>query len=123
MASPAVASDPPVGSFTFATRLTNVRDHVPGGYEGVLNLTISSDGTVRGTYRAVDRGTERAVIGGLKGQNLWLEVGGNDSFHIEQRSLMGKSQAIPSFRDAATGNTNSMRTPFRSSSNVGITQV
>jgi hypothetical protein len=46
-----------------------------GEYDGVLQLSISPDGSVNGWYRPVDAGMLRTVIGGLDGDRLWLSLG------------------------------------------------
>jgi hypothetical protein len=87
---PAMAAVQHTGSFTFATTLTDVRDNVPGAYEGILNLHISQDGIIQGTYRSLDEGTDRPVTGGLTGTKVWLEIGDFDSMHIDGTFAGGK---------------------------------
>jgi hypothetical protein len=90
-ALPAGAAVKHAGIYTFATTLTDVRDNVPGAYEGILNLHVSKDGIIQGTYRSVDQGAEQIVIGGLTGNQLWLEIGGAESsFRIDGTFAGGK---------------------------------
>jgi hypothetical protein len=47
----------------------------PGGFEGVLRLTISRDGSIVGTYRDAYDGIPQVVAGGLEsGGRIWLDV-------------------------------------------------
>ncbi len=90
MPAPALAAVHGAGTFTFATTLTDVRDNLPGAYEGILNLRISPDGIVQGRYRALDDAREQTVTGGLKGTQLWLEIGDAGGFHIDGTFTGGK---------------------------------
>ena len=83
---------PPVeapGSYTFHTQLVDDRFYSAGAYEGVLNIKLSSDGTLNGTYRPIDSGMPQIVTGGVEGDNVWLDVGFN-RFHVTGTFVEGR---------------------------------
>jgi len=66
------------GTYTYATTLTP-QFYGAGAYEGVLRLTVANDGGIFGYFRYDDAGTVRSVVGGVTGNRIWLDLGGNVS--------------------------------------------
>jgi hypothetical protein len=52
-----------------------------GEYDGTLTLTVYPNGIVQGTYLPFD-GSYRSVTGGIKGRNIWLDIGENGRLHL-----------------------------------------
>jgi hypothetical protein len=58
-----------------------VSQYEAGEVDGVLALTVSSDGIVQGNYRPQD-GNFRTVTGGLDGRHIWLDIGSFGRFRV-----------------------------------------
>jgi len=61
-------------SVTFDTALAP-QYYGAGEYDGVLHLTIASDGAIMGYYRDGDTADVRTVFGGITGDRIWLDLG------------------------------------------------
>jgi hypothetical protein len=77
------------GTYYFDTYLTP-EYFGAGSYEGVLRLDVAAGGTISGIFRNVDSGGFRTVTGGETGNDLWLDLGGNDSRPFNVRVENGK---------------------------------
>jgi hypothetical protein len=64
------------GTYTFVTTLTP-QFYGAGAYEGVLRLTVASDGGISGYFRNDDAGSVREVVGGVTGNRIWLDLEGS----------------------------------------------
>ena len=73
-------------------------DYGVGVYEGTLNLNISPDGIVTGTYRPNDE-EYRQVTGGLTGDQIWLDIGFFGHLHIAGKLDNGKIVATTFLHD------------------------
>ena len=60
-----------------------------GNYEGTLQLTVSKNGIVNGYYRPNGE-SFNSVVGGLNGDEIWLDIGYNGGMHISGRLQGGK---------------------------------
>jgi hypothetical protein len=77
-------------TMTLNATLVEINPQGAGALEGALQLRISPDGIVEGTYRPVDSGSLRNVTGGLTGNQIWLDIGDNGVIHIEGTYQNGK---------------------------------
>jgi hypothetical protein len=73
----------PIDNQKFETSLVAVDRPTGGAFEGTLNLTISADGIVSGWFRDDGRSSLRTVTGGVEGDQIWLEIGSRQAFHID----------------------------------------
>ena len=70
-------------AFAWREGVEELADALPSGgdgslgiVDGILALTIYPGGIVQGTYSLADQGGFRGVSGGLKGDRIWLDIGG-----------------------------------------------
>ncbi|SRR5579884_903519 len=57
-------------------------DHRAGEVDGVLNITVSPDGIVQGTYRDADTGRSEIVAGGDENGQIWFDIGAAQRLHV-----------------------------------------
>lgn len=60
----------------YQLKTCEVIERQAGEFDGILALTIYPGGIVQGTYSLADQGGFRGVSGGLKGDRIWLDIGG-----------------------------------------------
>ena len=63
----------------YNTRL--IPQYNAGEYDGQLRLTINAEGIVSGTYLPSDGG-RKTVSGGVKGDDIWLDIGFRGNWHV-----------------------------------------
>jgi opacity protein-like surface antigen len=73
-------------------------DYGVGVYEGTLTLDISSDGIVSGYYRPNDE-EYRQVVGGVTGDQIWLDIGYMGRLHITGKLDNGRIVATTFLND------------------------
>jgi opacity protein-like surface antigen len=78
--------------------LTEQHDYGVGVYEGTLTLDISPDGIVSGYYRPNDE-EYRQVVGGVTGDQIWLDIGYMGRLHITGKLDNGRIVATTFLND------------------------
>ena len=82
----------------FAMQTQFLDTYRPGAVEGRLNLTVYPNGIVNGFY-VPDGGRVEDVVGGVDGQNIWLDLGGTmRSLHLNgtlKNGVLRATAAIP----------------------------
>lgn len=59
-------------------------------YSGALDLTVTSDGIVRGYYFPADQSSMYVpVVGGRAGDRIWFDIGSTGSVHVDGRLQNG----------------------------------
>jgi hypothetical protein len=95
----ATATTPvPLGEQHLVLNSTFVPDYGVGVYEGTLTLDISPDGIVNGYYRPNDEEYHQ-VVGGVTGDNIWLDIGFMGHLHITGKLDNGKIEATTFLHD------------------------
>lgn len=69
-------------AITYKTALTPDL-HGAGEYDGLLTLTVASDGVVNGYFRQDGAARITDVTGGFDGRRIWLSLGQAGLSHIE----------------------------------------
>ena len=66
-------ADDKVVQYEIQTRLASVAQ--PGELDGTLKITVSSSGIISGQFYLASETGVHDVIGGLKGDRIWLHIG------------------------------------------------
>ena len=86
----ATTSTAPPQTYTLQTHLT--QQYHAGEYAGTMKLTVYPNGIVQGNYLPSDGGT-RIVTGGITGNNIWLDIGLEETLHLTGTFKNGVLQA------------------------------
>lgn len=73
----------------YSTAMTSLYgSNVP--YTGTLDLTVNSDGIIRGYYFPADQSSMFVpVVGGRTGDRIWFDIGNSGSVHVDGRVQAG----------------------------------
>jgi hypothetical protein len=74
---------------TYHTAMLQQSPNGAGQIEGTMHLRIASDGKIQGDYRPAG-GQLYDVIGGLTGEQIWLNIGGTQVIHLDGTYQNGK---------------------------------